>query len=686
MTSFPSSVLHSSQKKILRSVDLSRANISMEDSNEISISSSTFSATSSTGDIGDDPNNDDIGDGQSSIVPTCNLCNVHFLDNLSQLTHFDEKHEYDVDYIACRFCNLVFAPFHSKTLENHDKEFHTILVVNEEEEKEPEEEATEEDPFANLDDINLQPFEPESLDESNKSNDPKKNVAAADGNSAVNNQETDDDSYPLMELQDKMKLIPEIILQVSDNEIVLNSPPEKKEKDNSDYSKKCIICHSIFQSQRSYNDHIRQVHPNRYLPCNKCGKVLTSYAGRISHNKNNCGRNKKWVKKLTQCPFCKLLFDSGSKNYNNHLKEVHSDVTIKCPFCELIFTHENQIKDHLSTKHANNNGNNLGIIFQNKNSPERNEMLDLDKNYETGSKEVRSNVMIKCQFCELIFTTEEQIKYHLSTKHVNNNGNEAGMIFQNNCELDSGKNNENRPKEVCSDVAIKCQFCELVFRNEKLLAIHRSRSHGNDVHCPKCDKSNCCHICPHCGKYFSYNSNRNAHIRVKHKDKCLKCPLCETSLINEIAIKIHYHRIHRGKTPRSTEPMEVDRENFNDGENEDENRNPNVPFANFTVHQRRMSVQNPMTALTKHVENTLDDMENRNRKMTTMDQINLLANTVDVNEGNYNDRPPTPPLNPSNASPPPPSDEKIMSSTSHESNLRSNHTQFVQFINSLNII
>lgn len=126
--------------------------------------------------------------------------------------------------------------------------------------------------------------------------------------------------------------------------------------------------------------------------------------------------------------------------------------------------------------------------FENDNFP------DVDR-FELSSVAVRT----RCKFCDHVFDTDEELKYHLKTLHA-----DRYFAF--------------------------CEECGKGFVSSNGYKDHMSMIHNKE-------KSNhCCHLC---GKYFSSNSRLLLHLRSHSEENNFTCHLCLRSYKHKKNLKDH---------------------------------------------------------------------------------------------------------------------------------------------------
>ena len=187
----------------------------------------------------------------------------------------------------------------------------------------------------------------------------------------------------------------------------------------------CHVCGIISQNSARLKDHINQSH--RIKNCNKCMKVVLSYY----HWKT--------------CPETEIKYKCEKCNYKtshpNHLKQhekTHKKQTFPCRFCPKMLQSLEMVEKHTRNNHGR-------------------------------------FVRMKCEYCELSFTTLRARKNHVRTMHVS----------------------------IKEEVFFRCRSCYEILKTSSDLDLHKKTMHSKKKLGP--------FPCPDCFKEFSSTKLLNKH-------------------------------------------------------------------------------------------------------------------------------------------------------------------------------
>jgi len=114
---------------------------------------------------------------------------------------------------------------------------------------------------------------------------------------------------------------------------------------------KCIYCESVLKSNKVLKDHVLYQHSDVAIKCNynrNCPSFFKNLEQRDEHIKEK--HQVERVKKKLSCLYCNKELEQGS-NYRNHMRFVHCDVVIQCNKCAQYFTSVEDKDEHFREKH-----------------------------------------------------------------------------------------------------------------------------------------------------------------------------------------------------------------------------------------------------------------------------------------------------------------------------------------------
>ena len=187
----------------------------------------------------------------------------------------------------------------------------------------------------------------------------------------------------------------------------------------------CYVCGIISQNSARLRDHIDQSHKIKH--CNKCKKVVLTY-----YHWKTCPETE--IKH--KCEKCNYK-TSHPKHLSVHEK-THKKQTFSCRFCPKMLQSQEMVDKHIRNNHGK---------FE----------------------------RLKCEYCELTFTTSRARKYHMRTMHVT----------------------------VREEVFLRCPLCYEVLKTASDLDQHKKTKHSKKKFGP--------FPCPDCDKEFSSTKLLNKH-------------------------------------------------------------------------------------------------------------------------------------------------------------------------------
>lgn len=152
----------------------------------------------------------------------------------------------------------------------------------------------------------------------------------------------------------------------------------------------------------------------------------------------------------------------------------------------------------------------------------------------------------KCKHCKEKFETEEHLKEHVSSTHIDTLTIYTCEICQKQFKF-KGSYMDHLKSHSTDDIRYECTECPCFFKNHGHL-----KSHIRDVHGSKAEQF----LCKECPKKFDSKASMTQHARKVHSSQSviLKCPHCKKKYASKNSLKWHVHINHNKDYVRSKCP------------------------------------------------------------------------------------------------------------------------------------
>ncbi|KAL0858628.1 hypothetical protein ABMA27_012460 [Loxostege sticticalis] len=264
----------------------------------------------------------------------------------------------------------------------------------------------------------------------------------------------------------------------------------------------CEICQIRVASNKLLRSHMIQLHERKYV-CKLCNNTSKSKHSASEHSKWHSGQ--KFI-----CKFCDAVF-SKKTSHLSHMRIHHPSEHANCDVCGEAFIGAHGLRMHKKKAHKNQ---------ETKTEPES----------ET-----------RCKNCKVQFQNADAFK-----RHINNITNElcdlnlrpcakCGASFSTELDLKKHLKEHAKAERKKQKKVVKCEECNLTFGVARSYSLHYQQVHLRLppakypcllrpalAICDVCGKKCSVHTgekpypCAHCGKAFSLNYTRKAHIRTVH--------------------------------------------------------------------------------------------------------------------------------------------------------------------------
>ena len=292
---------------------------------------------------------------------------------------------------------------------------------------------------------------------------------------------------------------------------------------------KCRVCSKQFSSEIKLKRHYLEHDISRPFRCDTCGLEFSFSTNLIRHRMQH---KPDTVKQAYQCGLCSKML-STVYNLKCHLRIHTGERPYKCEICSKRFADRSDCKRH-QLSHA---------VYR-----------DLQNSNELPKK----MKIPKCSFCEKCFTTQYNLRQHISKKHIGGNKshvcNICGKSFSLPYEL-------KRHSHVhTGEGLVSCHLCDASFSRRSSLNRHLIKHEGGSkvYECKICDKKftraftleghMTTHdgterfLCSKCGRKFAWKSELNLHLKRNtcNSDTTLhKCDFCHRRFNSRLGVRRH---------------------------------------------------------------------------------------------------------------------------------------------------
>lgn len=245
---------------------------------------------------------------------------------------------------------------------------------------------------------------------------------------------------------------------------------------NDETKYKCTFCERVFEREHNYQKHLKRQHLERENECQFCLKCFES-PDRLQIHLTSCIKRPRTLenRKATHvCPICGIL--STRDHIRNHIKPLATANTqLICDICGATASKKSNMLVHMKVKH-------LKLESKCKHcSHTYKTPLALHKHVRVIHPETIDT--FKCRTCGFQTQTEAEQKAH----RLSHKRNETKKIC-----VTCGAQVKNMKEHAATHAETRrhtCEFCGLLFKTSKTLAVHRKSHRLADYECWVCGKS-----------------------------------------------------------------------------------------------------------------------------------------------------------------------------------------------------
>ncbi|XP_055591217.1 uncharacterized protein LOC129743258 [Uranotaenia lowii] len=320
---------------------------------------------------------------------------------------------------------------------------------------------------------------------------------------------------------------------------------------------RCDICSYKTKFLKRIQIHIMRQHPKKLIKCDKCPMVFLAQ-DKLDHHKTLHPS-----KRYYECHLCSKTWSSWNA-LRGHLQRAHST-----PAKPVKLPKRSKLSGYVNTDEA------ARLAASNSEWP----WIECDlctfqskylQIFQTHMKEVHKAIILRCNACELVFSTQEKLDRHIGL-HKDGAIYECHLCPKTYSNIDSLRFHMRRVhsrKKPQDEVGKKflCSICGAAFEQENSLKTHSIRHTGvKPLSCPQCPfksftqgalkmhmlthtKERGRYECEICGKAFSNGYGLKLHTRTHTGERPHQCQSCDKRFYTPNHLKRHV-RSHTGDKP-----------------------------------------------------------------------------------------------------------------------------------------
>ena len=276
----------------------------------------------------------------------------------------------------------------------------------------------------------------------------------------------------------------------------------------------CQYCSRMFFDKQKKERHVKIVHeknPDFLFSCNDCDRAFGSKQALKYHIESFHEE----IDLEIPCTICEKSFKMNH-NLDEHMREVHSNLTFNCELCFAEFKRQSNLNHHYKVTHDTQ----INKLYLND-DPSIIEYFECDfcdklyREKRTLNHHIKvvhkkdEQPLLECDECKFSTIEVKTLNHHKRTTHA------LQLLSKHRCDYCNFSTNQKKTltrhlKSVHGNAKYSCDDCDYITNRKDALAFHERRAHDKNIKLYNCED---------CVFETKFKSNLNKHRKNVHKSQ-----------------------------------------------------------------------------------------------------------------------------------------------------------------------